>query len=508
MFRRLNMEEAILRRHRRYSPPATQNTNTTRTPIDGIFVTPGIVVTRAGYDAFDAGCPSDHRLLYIDITTRSIFGFSPQNIYWSQAKRFSGKDPRRRKKYIKYVRKLYDRDKITEAVLEIQTMRNNGTHKSTIINKYNEVHKKITQIRRRAEKHARKLKVGGTQWSPKLQAIRDRIELWHFVKRSYTRVKTSKQKIKRLAKKCNVLDANKTPFTTATQNLKQAKSDLKLATKQAPAWRKDHLNSLARAIAMDTNAPTLTVKKTLIHRERQRIQHQRIKRVTAKRGAGAATKIYYTDRFGTRKEAVDKQDIESACIAEGLQRFTQCQTTPIFQEPLLGILGTLPDAETTRKILYGQLEIPENTNQYARKLLLAMKLPVNFTETSFLPAEITTEQHIKQWRRQKENKAADPSGLGFTHFIAGSFDKQIAEIDATMRSIPRELGFSPDAWQVITDFQILKKSGVFDIDKMRIIQLMHSEFNANNKHDGRTMMANAEKHQSLVKDQFGSRKNH
>ena len=37
---------------------------------------------------------------------------------------------------------------------------------------------------------------------------------------------------------------------------------------------------------------------------------------------------------------------------------------------------------------------------------------------------------------------------------------------------------------------------------------MHSTFNANNKHDGREMMKNAEKHDALNKHQFGGRKNH
>jgi hypothetical protein len=43
---------------------------------------------------------------------------------------------------------------------------------------------------------------------------------------------------------------------------------------------------------------------------------------------------------------------------------------------------------------------------------------------------------------------------------------------------------------------------------MRTIQLMHSEFNMNNKKLGRDVMAHAERFKALAPEQFGSRKNH
>jgi hypothetical protein len=55
----------------------------------------------------------------------------------------------------------------------------------------------------------------------------------------------------------------------------------------------------------------------------------------------------------------------------------------------------------------------------------------------------------------------------------------------------------------------LKKAGVYDVELMRTIQLMHGEFNMNNKKLGRDVMAFAETHKALLApEQFGSRKNH
>jgi hypothetical protein len=117
---------------------------------------------------------------------------------------------------------------------------------------------------------------------------------------------------------------------------------------------------------------------------------------------------------------------------------------------------------------------------------------------------ITTEQHMALWKKQRETTAAEPTGLGFHHLVAGAYNHKIAAIDATISSIPCQEGFSPDPWQVITDFQILKKLGLFDVEFMQTIQLMDSQFNATNKHFGWEMMKHAEQHKALAKEQFGS----
>jgi hypothetical protein len=91
---------------------------------------------------------------------------------------------------------------------------------------------------------------------------------------------------------------------------------------------------------------------------------------------------------------------------------------------------------------------------------------------------------------------------------AASQDITLAEIDTYMRTLPYTKGFSPQSWQLITDVKILKKAGVYDVEKMRTIQLMHAVFNMNNKKMGRDMMRSAEECKILAREQFGSRKHH
>jgi hypothetical protein len=96
--------------------------------------------------------------------------------------------------------------------------------------------------------------------------------------------------------------------------------------------------------------------------------------------------------------------------------------------------------------------------------------------------------------------------MHFGHFIAGIQDKEIASFEAVMRNIPFKYGFSPRSWRRTMDFTLLKEPGNFLIKKLRLITLMGTEFNDNNKIIGRDMMAYAEKHNAIAPEQQGCRK--
>jgi hypothetical protein len=94
------------------------------------------------------------------------------------------------------------------------------------------------------------------------------------------------------------------------------------------------------------------------------------------------------------------------------------------------------------------------------------------------------------------------------HYVVGGEDPELNEIDTFMGQLPYRFGFSPDSWQKITDVEILKRIGVYDVEKMRTIQLMNTKFNMNNKKLGGDVMWFAESHNVLAPEQIGSRKNH
>ena len=94
------------------------------------------------------------------------------------------------------------------------------------------------------------------------------------------------------------------------------------------------------------------------------------------------------------------------------------------------------------------------------------------------------------------------------HHKCCSFDPTLNEIDCTMRTAPLEFAFTPKTWLTLDDVEIMKKAGRINIDEMRLIILMHPEYQINNKNIGRKVLANAEICNEVAEKQHGSRKHH
>jgi hypothetical protein len=99
-FQALGMTEAILTRTK------THNCNLQRQPIDGIWTTPRLKAIGAGYCTFGNGCPSDHQVLWIDLSYKQAFGYKPPYLQYPAIQRLQTRDPRLIAKYNKEVKKL------------------------------------------------------------------------------------------------------------------------------------------------------------------------------------------------------------------------------------------------------------------------------------------------------------------------------------------------------------------------------------------------------------------
>ena len=75
-----------------------------------------------------------------------------------------------------------------------------------------------------------------------------------------------------------------------------------------------------------------------------------------------------------------------------------------------------------------------------------------------------------------------------------------------MRFVPLEFAFTPASWCYITDVEILKRAGIIKIEDIRLIQLMHPEYQNNNKLVGKKVLANAEMCNEVADEQHGSKK--
>ena len=98
--------------------------------------------------------------------------------------------------------------------------------------------------------------------------------------------------------------------------------------------------------------------------------------------------------------------------------------------------------------------------------------------------------------------------MHFGTLMASAQSDLIAEFDATMTNIPLISGYSPSRWRQAIDAVLLKKQGLYLVEKLRTIVLFEPDFNWLNKLLGWTMMKFAEDHDQLAPEQYGSRKYH
>ena len=118
---------------------------------------------------------------------------------------------------------------------------------------------------------------------------------------------------------------------------------------------------------------------------------------------------------------------------------------------------------------------------------------------------ITIINHIQGWKKQKERVASVQKELIFNDFKAGSQGKIIAELDYLSRTIPHSKGVSQSSYKNVTDFQLLKKDGVYDVEAMRKIQPFSAVLNMNNEKIGKEVIRQVEEFDLIPDDQNGSR---
>jgi hypothetical protein len=167
-FAALGMREVILERHSERSPPATNDKNNKREPIDGIWVTQDLQVNGAGYLPFGDGCKSDHCLLWADFLFHSAFGqdcIKPPRI---PIKKLKADDPRLVKCYNRKVKAALTKEGLIKKAFALQETASKGLS-SILQQDYNDIQTRNVKIRKDIEAKLRKLRMGGVEWSPKLQ---------------------------------------------------------------------------------------------------------------------------------------------------------------------------------------------------------------------------------------------------------------------------------------------------------------------------------------------------
>ena len=259
------MQDAILHKHT--NPPSTCDRNNNRQPIDAIWTTPGLVPVFSGYLPFDQGCPSDHRLLWLDLVKDTFLGNSPK-LAIPKPHRLKASDPCLVEKYNQLLLPAINGHNLLHQIRTIQIQANKNGWNQNLETEYNTINNIQLDIRRKIETKIRKLCTGGKPWSPTLQKQRDTIWAISLLIKKRNRHQVSNRLIRRTLQKTDLIGAYSKTLAELCSMLNNAFAQYKQSN--AESLCKEFLPSHAQARAPHYGTQYETELQQLVQMEQQR----------------------------------------------------------------------------------------------------------------------------------------------------------------------------------------------------------------------------------------------
>jgi hypothetical protein len=511
MLHNKGLEDVHAKWHPNLPTEATCNKNTQEVPVDGIWASPLLDCTAAGYFGFGEIIigKTDHRMLWADFSYESALGFKPPEPIYTQPQRLTLTDPRVVTRYNKILRQEHTRLKLGPRAFALQAAIPEGLE-----TQHHQEYERLAHLdlcaRRNANKKCRKLRMGSVEFSDTVKIARGTIDMWDLIGRKRNGIRASTKKIRRLMKLTGIRTAFQESLEAIITKRKAAMSTYKKLKKTSTIEREKFGKRLIQARAKAKGTTIAAQEKQLRNAFGQRQLAQRVKRLTGKQRGAPLRSVTAPHKTETEQRIVcnDKASIEEAFIGEGTRRFSQTNGGPLMQKDFIDRVGYQAELPGAQEILDGTYQPEPGMDPYAKLFIQHLKMETEVRDAPPITKAISTQSYQESWKKMRPNTSCSPFGPEFVQYIAGSRDGQIADFDATMANIPYASGYTPEAWKKFIDVLIPKKNASAAIEKLRIIVLFHALFNMNNKRIGRDMIANAEKLHQIPWEIYGSRKRH
>jgi hypothetical protein len=212
-------------------------------------------------------------------------------------------------------------------------------------------------------------------------------------------------------------------------SIEEMKRELCKATKAYCEARKTHIEDRHNNIKkMEPKT-----RKVLLRLEAQRHLARIGKGISGKLISKSVTRM---EHLGV--EHTTQESIEEALFPVNKAKVRASKNTSFMQMLLLGDFEYRRDKIAHEQVLPGTYETPIQLIKGPKR---AQPTPPKVQD--FNPrTHITTDDHIKGWKRQKERTSGGLSGIHFGHFKAHIKRQNLAEIYASMQSLPYTTGYS------------------------------------------------------------------
>ena len=175
------------------------------------------------------------------------------------------------------------------------------------------------------------------------------------------------------------------------------------------------------------------------------------------------------------------------------------------EDKLILTIGYNAEKVDSKKNLHDTFIVSESSSVCMAKVIDKLKIPQIVKNKWSISPEISIEQYIEGWKKQKERAASIHTELIFNDFKAWSRDGKRSDLNYLSRQKPFAKGFSREGYKKVTYFHILKRGSVRSRvnENNTIISLV---FHMHNNKIDREIMKRAEKRNDILEEQFGSRK--
>ena len=360
-----------------------------------------------------------------------------------------------------------------------------------------------------ADKVCRKLRVGAHGFSAEWKQIIQQLDFWKFRIAQLQGRKTSVRSMLRLAKQLQSPHFLQLPLEEAFHHQQDAQTRKRIYKKVSRHKRDAFVETLAQLHAAQHEIPVATALRINRHRERQINDARRIKYVDRSGRRTGLTVVRGPDPSNpaTVKEFTTKEGVEGACLRENKARFTQSADNPWLQPPLIDHAGHIGLTPFMEHILQHGSFPPgfdsSHVEPCAHRLLPHFKRDPSIQDISW---DYDPPKYAHGWRKINSSTSASPYGWTFAQVKCMTQDPRLCSIPATLAWAPFAYGFSPPQWHPMVNVMLEKERNNVNTNKLRAIGLLDSLYNHNNKRLGSLMLANAEAHGQVAKEQYGSRK--
>ena len=503
LMRNTGMTELLIERYGK-GPNTHQRGKDT---IDGVFGTSGIKMLRGGYTTFDCS-PSDHRWVWIDIAESDIVGTNRDDRPPPIERRTTSKIPSVKTSFSELLEQQVIKHQLQEKMEKLFKASNQTKHLTTEQKEdYEAIDERIRRAVKYADKRCRKLRRGKLPFSPTVTKIIGAIRVLKVILiRHVTKGQPSRphmSNVRRIAQKYKY----KGPLTFESKEailaqLSAAKTAYHNLVPKAYEARYRYLEDIASEYADRDDKGAAWHFRRLLQQAKSKEHFKHLRRVEGKGFRRGVDRVDIQGPDG-KETILDRTRINTVIRDANIARRLQSKHTPLRTEPLRTLIGERMNFERWESILRKEVLLPTQDLEEGTRLWFEY---MQQYEDKPMDIQWTPEEYCESWSKMPEDKSCLP-GIHTAHIKCIDFESKAAEVMSRLALIPLITGYAPQYWKQGIDSMIPKKvSGELRPEKLRLILLMDSRFNHNNKLIGKKIMEFGEKNLLFAQEQFGSRK--